>query len=60
MQSQKVENTNFNPLLTSPDLRGRKKKRACLQRILPQEGHACVAKGRGDSEGVDTSLFASR
>ncbi len=27
---------NLNPLLTSPDLRGRKKKRACLQRFLPQ------------------------
>ncbi len=58
--SQKVDVTDLNPLLTSPDLRGRKKKRACLQRFLPQEGHACVAAVRGDSEGVDTSLPASR
>ncbi len=34
--SQKVWDTDFYPLLTSPDLRGRKKKRASLQRYLPQ------------------------
>ncbi len=51
MASQKVENTNFNPLLHLPRSRGRKKnERVCV--FSPKPG--------GDSEGVDTSLSASR
>ncbi len=61
--SQKVGKTDFNPLLTSPDLRGRNIS-SSLPTNLGEDNDAIDAwsppKIGGDSEGVDTSLPAFR
>ncbi len=52
MASQKVGKTDFNPLLHLPRSRGRKRTERVCSVFSPKPG--------GDSEGVDTSLPASR
>ncbi len=56
---QKVWGTDFNPLLTSPDLRGRKRDELVCAVFSPKRA-TLAWPSRGDSEGVDTSLPALR